>query len=303
MRKPWYVCTRPEPDPHRLTPYRLTIGRRAGSAASGPGRRRLLQGMLAALAPGPAARAAVETPGTEVRPEQFDRGPVPATLTLPLARKGPTVAAVVLVHDGLGPDARAEPYARQLLGAGIAVLEVLCASLDAATLAATIAALAADPRVDPARVGLLGFGRGAAGAIDGDVPVAARALLYPGCRGLAEAVRRPPAGGWRGHPVLVLHGGADRANPPALCVAAAAALAEAGAAVRRVEYRGASYAWDYPSHGIERRLLLEPPEPSGNLPPGRPGGVAGRVEAWPWPELAALSATQVASFFARALAP
>lgn len=291
MRDPWQAWPRPDPARCRLP-------------AAPPDRRGLLRGLIATLAAAPCASpgafAAEERPGTEIRPEHFDRGPVPATFTLPLAQPlampGRPVAAVALLHDSLGPDARAEPYARQLLGAGIAVLELLCAGPEAAVLAAAVAALAADPRVDPARLGLLGFGRGAAGAIAGEVPVAARALLYPGCRGLAEAARRPPAGGWGGHPVLVLHGGADRANPPALCAAAAAALAEAGAAVRRVEYDGASYAWDYPVHGSERRQLLQPPEPAGGLP-------AGRVESRPWPELAALSATQVASFFARALAP
>ncbi|MDB5374603.1 MAG: hypothetical protein JWP04_3245 [Belnapia sp.] len=263
------------------------------------GRRSHLAGLLAWLAASPAL-AADEPPAAGIRPERF-AGPVPATLSLPLVpplplsphrgRFGRPVAAVVLLHDSLGPDPRGEAYALQLLGAGIAVLELLEAGLAPPVLAEAVRALAADPRIDAARLGVLGFGQGAAGALAGELGVAARAAIYPGCAALAAAAQRPPPDGWDGQPVLLLHGGADQANPPAACIAAAGRLAAAGAVVHRIEYRGASYAWDHPGFGLDHRLLLERPD----------GG--GRVEVRPWPALAAVSAAQVAAFFARELAP
>lgn len=257
----------------------------------GLGRRRLLWAGLTLLTI-PRARAAEETPDAEIRPEHFD-GPGPATLTLPASRRGGPVPAVALLHDSLGPDPRAEPYARQLLGAGIAVLEVLADPVAEPELRAMLRALAADPRVDAARLGVLGFGQGAAAAMSAALPVAARVLLYPGCAGLTETAARQ-AGGWAGAPVLVLHGDADRASPPASCAAAVDALGRAGARVRRVLYRGASYAWDHPGFGAEGQVLLPAPE-------GAPG--ERRVKAQPWPALTAASAGTVAGYFARELLP
>ena len=256
------------------------------------GRRRVLRAGLLLLLAGPRARAAEEAPDAEIRPEPFE-GPGPATLTLPASRRDGPVPAVALLHDSLGPDPRGEPYARQLLGAGIAVLEVLADPVAEPALLAMLHALAADRRVDAARLGVLGFGQGAAAAMSAALPVAARALLYPGCAGLTEAAARR-AGGWAGAPVLVLHGDADRASPPASCAAAVEALGRAGARVRRVLYRGASYAWDHPGFGTEGGVLLPAPE-------GAPGD--GRVKAQPWPALTAASAGTVAGFFARELVP
>ena len=211
---------------------------------------------------------------------------VVGTLTLPMAGDGRRLPAVVLVHDALGPDPRSERYIAQLGAAGIAVLELLSEEvLPVLPLAA--AALAADPRIDGSRIGVLGFGAGAAAAAAVRVPFAARALLYPGCATLPADRALPPASART--PVLLLHGAADPANPPAACATAVEALARDGAAVRRVEYAGAGFAWDRPAYGQEGRSLLPAP------------GSTERVPAVPWPELAELSATQVAGFFARAL--
>jgi hypothetical protein len=67
-------------------------------------------------------------------------------------------------------------------GAGIAVLDLLLEPTEGASIRGAVAHLAADPRIDPGRIGALGFGAGALAAIgivigdDGD-PFAARALL------------------------------------------------------------------------------------------------------------------------------
>ncbi len=251
-----------------------------------PTRRRLC-GLLAAalLRPGPAAASPEYLPEAEPQPQPFPMASLAATLTLPPGIR-PPVAAVAVLHDRLGPDPRAEPYIRHLLGAGLAAFEILDVAEPGEALAASLAALAADPRVDARRVGALGFGGGAAAALAPGLPLAARALLYPGC----EALARLPDGAWPGQPILLLHGGADPANRVADCRGAAAALARAGAAVRRIEYRDASYAWDHPGFGLESRLLH--PAPDGE----------GRVEVLPWPGLATISAGHVAGFFARELA-
>ena len=91
-------------------------------------------------------------------------------------------------------------------------------------------------------------------------------------------------------PILLLHGDADPVNAPADCIGLASALART-APVRRVQYAGAGYAWDLvPSGQYEVHKLPWP---------GRPGQhVAVRF----WPQGAALSATQAASFFAATFA-
>ena len=234
-----------------------------------------------------AAASETDEAGHAGSTEAFSAAPVSGTLTLPLDRAGHRLPTVVLVYDALGPDPRGDRYVAQLLGAGIAVLEVLSPEEPSAALPLAAAALAGDPRIDGARIGVLGFGAGGAAALAAPGPSAARVLLYPGCAAL-------PRGGPRTAAVdrtalLLVHGGADPANPPGACASAAEALARDGAAVRRIEYARAGFAWDFPSYGLGGRSLLP-----------APGGME-RVPAAPWPELAALSAAQVAGFFALAL--
>jgi dienelactone hydrolase len=244
-----------------------------------------------------AAAATTELP-SQPPPEFFPALSFAATLTLP-ARAAATPhppPAVVIAHDRLGPDTRAEPYAAQLAAAGIAVLELLSEDADAGALDRAADALARDARIDGRRLGVLGFGAGGLAAAHAAAPFRARALLYPGCAALADAVpgaagpAAPP--GWApGTALLLGHGGADAANPRAACEAFGAAMRRHGVAVRRIEYDGAGYAWDRPAFGAQAPRALLP------APDGR-----GRVPAMPWPALAGLSATQVAGFFAHALA-
>jgi dienelactone hydrolase len=253
-------------------PRRLAAGLRAGALA-------------AVLLP--CLGLAGELPEAEVlpRPEAMQAPGVTGLLSLPpRVAKGPArpLPAVLVLHDALGPDSRSETYTVQLLGAGIAVLDLLAEAPDGAVRAAAVAMLAADARIDPRRIGVLGFGAGAATAAASPLP--ARVLLYPGCASLPRGEPIPGA-------VLLAHGGADAANPEAACAAAADALAAAGAQVRRVEYAGAGYAWDRPGFSIGERAMV--PAPGGE----------GRVAVQPWPALTEMVAAQVAGFFASVLGP
>jgi len=247
---------------------------------------------------------------------------------IPEAAAKQPISAVLILHDASGPDGRAAAYAEQLLGADIAVLELHAASPAAASVA--LAALAADPRINPAQLGVLGFGAG--GRLALELPgTAARALLYPGCASLrggrkmavvAEAV--PPvhrigwvqeagirdfigpaeyawnynvAGGAPGFApsdkaagILLLHGSEDPANPNEACTALAETLRGDGAEVEHQEISGAGYAWDFPQLGATQEVLLPAP------------GMAERLSVRPWPAMAAQSAAAVAGFFAMTLA-
>lgn len=254
------------------------------------GRRGVLMLLLAAPAArvlaAPPARAATEPPADPNPPPEAFPAPVATLLHLPRSAAGGPLPVVVLLHDTLGADPRALRSIEQLLGAGIAVLELREGEDRPEAIAAVAEAAAADGRFDPARIGVLGFGQGAATAARLRLPFAARALLYPGCGPLAAAP--PQDTPWRDVPVLILHGTADPVNPPALCETLRRRLAAAGAIATRQTYPAAGYAWDHPAFGGEGVVLL--PAPGG-----------GRVAARPWPELAALSAAHVASFFAREL--
>jgi dienelactone hydrolase len=194
----------------------------------------------------------------------------------------PPWPAVVVLQDTLGPDGRSEAYAAQLAAAGIAVLDLISDGNDADRLVEAAALLDRDPRIAAGRLGLLGFGAGGAAALAAPARFGARAALYPGCGTLpAEGYLPGP-----GEAVLLLHGDADPANRPADCEAVARGLAQPGASIRRIAYRAATYAWDRPPHGLDARSLLPWP------------GRAQRVASRAWPELAAMSAAQVAGFFA-----
>ena len=100
---------------------------------------------------------------------------------------------------------------------------------------AVLAALAKHPRVAGQPLGLLGFGAGARMIAALPERVMARALLYPGCDGVASAAVS-------GQSVLLLHGAADPANEVSACEALSAALTRAGASVRLRVLARATYA-------------------------------------------------------------
>lgn len=254
-----------------------------------------------------AAAMALATSAALAGPPEAFRGPggVTGLLHFPDRRTGPA-AAVLIVHDALGLDRRSHRYIAQLNAAGLAVLEVeLRASSNdggaepppddpeaAELVARTAAALLRDPRVDPLRLGALGFGLGAravalAGtAEDGHAPFAAHVLLYPGCASLGDMLRASPHA--RPPRALILHGEDDPANTQADCDDLAATLGSTEQA-RRIAFPGATYAWDLPE--LEQAAFTAQPWP----------GREGRVAARSWPELADLTAARSAAFLRRAL--
>jgi dienelactone hydrolase len=293
-------------------------------------------GMLAASPRGAAAEALV--PDTAIRaanlPITQARGGVRSfavelaggagVFDMPEAAAHHPVPAVLILHDASGADGRAASYAEHLLGADIAVLELR--EGDAAAAGAALAALAADPRINPAKLGVLGFGEGARMALD--LPgAAARALLYPGCASLPAARRAatraeptpllqrvawtleagirdfigPAEYAWnydipggapgfapahKGAAIYLMHGSDDPANPESTCAALAETLRGQGAEVEHQEIPGAGYAWDYPQLGSTREIQLPAP------------GMPERLSVRPWPAMAAQSAAAAAGFFA-----
>lgn len=224
--------------------------------------------------------------------------------------------AVVVVHDALGRDSRAERYVEQLLGRGFTVLEIEVFPTDvdgAVTLphqdvfeAATRVTAAADALVvntgvHPRAIGALGFGAGARAVLLADAdatrraPFIARALLYPGCEKLSREMAGPhgavlPPDAAPHGDVLLLHGGRDPANTQAACAALAADIA-ATAEVRHLVMPQAGHAWDYPAVGPVAGATL--------LPVGGPAD--GRVAADPWGDATGFAADTISMFMARAL--
>lgn len=212
--------------------------------------------------------------------EVFNAGGASGILALPAGASDRQTPAVLILHDALGPDGRTSKYTDQLLGAGLAVLDLV--TLEEDSLDAVLAALAAHPRLAGQPVGLLGFGLGARHAAQWPGIVAARALLYPGCAGLTPVAMQ-------GEAVLLMRGATDPTNETGACTDLVQTLAAAGAAVRHRVLPDATYAWDRPASVVEGRAFL--PRPDG----------LGRVVSDAWPELAAVSATEVAWFFASRL--
>jgi len=224
------------------------------------------------------ALAALEAPFEPFdETEAFMAGNAVGTLTLPAGEPDRRTPAIVILQDGERLDGRASLYTDQLLGAGFAVLEM--SHLPGGSLASVLSALALHPRIAGEPIGLLGFGTGARLVAEWPGPIGARALLYPGCGGLMPSAMR-------GEPVLLMHGAADPVNPPAACAGLSQDMGASGAAVRLRVFAHAGYAWDWPAFSTEGRGLLPRPD------------APGRVVVQAWPELAAMSASEVAGFFA-----
>jgi dienelactone hydrolase len=122
---------------------------------------------------------------------------------------------------------------------------------DADALAA-LKLLALDPRIDPARIGVMGFSRGGTvaletavdrfrrGIIKNDVKFAAHIAFYPGC-GLRYWRTPSPL---TGAPIMLALGELDNYTPPRACLAFAAAMKAAGQDIDVHVYPGAQHDFD-----------------------------------------------------------
>ena len=112
--------------------------------------------------------------------------------------------------------------------------------------------LATHPRIDAARIGVMGFSRGGQvalysalqplrrGMIDGDLGFAAHVALYPSCSipYRAREVSRAP--------ILMLLGAADDYTPAAACRGYADWFSSKGVPVQVITYEGANHDFDIP---------------------------------------------------------
>lgn len=238
---------------------------------------------MAVLAMAPLGASAAERSAYLLTPA----GPV--QFVMPEEAVGPSPVVLVL-PDALGTDRRSRAYLDLLNAQGVATVEPLPVSNDGGGTApdtytngsaAVLAALAADPRVDTTRLGVLAFGAGGRIALsDPALAGTPTALLYPGCSGLPP----PPAD----RPLLLLNGGVDRADAPGACVRWATA---GGDLVRRHEYIHATYAWDFSDGPWSDGLALLP----SPVDPGR------RVWARADAAITADAAARVAEFLIAAL--
>jgi dienelactone hydrolase len=117
---------------------------------------------------------------------------------------------------------------------------------------AALRLLATHPRIDPARIGVMGFSRGGQvalysaleplrrGMIDGDLRFAAHVAMYPSC---SIPYRSAEVGT---SPILMLLGGADDYTPAAACRDYAAWFVAKGVPVEVVAYEGAHHDFDIP---------------------------------------------------------
>lgn len=174
-------------------------------------------------------------------------------LALPANRDG-RLSAMIIVHGSSGPSRREAEWAGFLRANGFATLAIDYFGprginsrspqqpTPVGDVTQAIARLAAHPRIDPARIGVIGFSRGAVMAIaaanDRAVHGAVHIALYPGCRRLT--IEPDPAL----PPVLVLIGTEDSYSTADECRWMVGTATGRGRTAEIHVYEGATHAWD-----------------------------------------------------------
>ena len=233
-------------------------------------RRRLAMASVATVfALGPIAGATAEQSTEPLRIGREHRGKaieVPAALSLP---PGTHKVPAMIIHHGSGgvTEAREGRYARELVGIGVAAVVIDSfkprgitdtvsdqSQVSSAEMAndafAALKVLAAHPRINPSRIGILGFSKGgtvvlmtalesrAARALPRGMRFALHIPIYPACNN--HYLDRRSAGG----PMLMLIGGADTYAGVAPCTEWGDKLKAAGGNVTVKVYPGAEHGFD-----------------------------------------------------------
>lgn len=180
-------------------------------------------------------------------------------LTLP-ERQEKRLPAVILLHASGGPDFKDESWARFFRTQGYATFRLdyfgprgITANSAAQPLPtddalAALRLLATHPKIDPARISIIGFSRGAVMALRAaDYPLrslpnglsfAASIALYPTCS--SSNYLYQPAGA----PVLILIGSNDDLSSPQDCQSLVNAASTRGRTIELKVYAGAYHGWD-----------------------------------------------------------
>ncbi len=240
-------------------------------------------------------------------------------LCIPTGAAPGSTPAVVICHGSDGVDGRGAFHAGALQAAGIATLEIdMWAARGTGRGAAArprspietlpdafgaLSFLAAQPEIDPRRIGIMGFSWGGvvtllsatrrfSQALRGEGPAfAAHAAFYPVC----WAYMREPAmalSPLTGAPVLIQTGEADAYDDPDAGEKLVAFLpAEDARCVRQITHKGAGHGFD---RDREAQVITDPFAHNG-----RGGEVMMRFH----PEAAEASRAAVTAFFVEALRP
>jgi len=201
-----------------------------------------------------------------VRREAAPGAVVVGTLRLPKDAAG-RVPAMVIAHGSAGVDAREAAWADRLGALGLATFVVdsftprniretatdqgrLPTAANVADALAALRLLATHPRIDPDRIGVIGFSKGGQvalytalepfrrGVLDDDHRFAAHGALYPYCSDWYTAAQVT------GAPLLLVLGGRDDYTPADACRGYAEWFKGAGAETTVVTYPNAYHDFD-----------------------------------------------------------